>query len=149
MEPLHQHTGPALKTSRDLVLVSGALQDIKDNRMLPPASPGIPPAAFGAGGSMWAASFYRKIHPHSPHFRLKRFDESTVGSRLGSQAATPPLSVKGIGNKGSDISHSSDHFALHLTFRFPVAKPDYSESKIVLAMVTYHHACANFIKSSW
>ncbi|PPQ77141.1 hypothetical protein CVT25_010835 [Psilocybe cyanescens] len=47
--------------------------------------------------------------------RLKQFDESTVVSRKGSQAPTPPLSVKGIGNK--------------------VAKPDYSESKIVLAMV--------------
>ncbi|KAF9565377.1 bifunctional 6-phosphofructo-2-kinase/fructose-2,6-bisphosphate 2-phosphatase [Agrocybe pediades] len=47
--------------------------------------------------------------------RLKQFDESTVVSRRGSQAPTPPLSVKGIGNK--------------------VAKPDYSESKIVLAMV--------------
>jgi hypothetical protein len=34
-------------------------------------------------------------------FRLKRFDESTVVSRKGSQAPTPPLSVKGIGNKGS------------------------------------------------
>ena len=35
------------------------------------------------------------------YFRLKRFDESTVVSRMGSQAPTPPLSVKGIGNKGS------------------------------------------------
>lgn len=32
--------------------------------------------------------------------RLKRFDESTLGSRLVSQAGTPPKSVKGIGNKG-------------------------------------------------
>ncbi|KAJ2924626.1 hypothetical protein H1R20_g12456, partial [Candolleomyces eurysporus] len=63
-----------------------------------PMSPGIPPVAFGAGGPM-----------------LKQFDESTVVSRRGSAAGTPPMSVKGIGNK--------------------VAKPDYSESKIVVAMV--------------
>ena len=89
--------------------------------------------------------------PYSATFRLKRFDESTVVSRMGSQAATPPLSVKGIGNKGSDISHSLDRYALFLIFRFPVAKPDYSESKIVLAMVTSHphyHACASFTKLS-
>ncbi|KAF8071991.1 6-phosphofructo-2-kinase-domain-containing protein [Lyophyllum atratum] len=60
--------------------------------------PNSPPALFGAGGPM-----------------LKRFDESTFASRIGSQAVTPPQSVKGIGGK--------------------VAKPDYSESKIVLAMV--------------
>ncbi|KAJ7510435.1 6-phosphofructo-2-kinase-domain-containing protein [Mycena galericulata] len=46
---------------------------------------------------------------------LKQFDQSTVTSRKGSQAPTPPQSVTGIGKK--------------------VAKPDYSESKIVLAMV--------------
>ncbi|KZV76995.1 bifunctional 6-phosphofructo-2-kinase/fructose-2,6-bisphosphate 2-phosphatase [Peniophora sp. CONT] len=47
--------------------------------------------------------------------RLKQFDESQNVSRLVSQAATPPRSVVGIGGK--------------------VAKPDYSEEKIVLAMV--------------
>ncbi|KAG8217328.1 bifunctional 6-phosphofructo-2-kinase fructose-2,6-bisphosphate 2-phosphatase, partial [Butyriboletus roseoflavus] len=46
---------------------------------------------------------------------LKQFDESAASSRKGSQAPTPPRSVVGIGNK--------------------VAKPDYSEAKIVLAMV--------------
>ncbi|EIW77707.1 bifunctional 6-phosphofructo-2-kinase fructose-2,6-bisphosphate 2-phosphatase [Coniophora puteana RWD-64-598 SS2] len=46
---------------------------------------------------------------------LKMFDESTQSSRKGSQAPTPPRSVVGIGNK--------------------VAKPDYSEAKIVVAMV--------------
>ncbi|KAF5367096.1 hypothetical protein D9758_003959 [Tetrapyrgos nigripes] len=61
-------------------------------------SPTIPPAMFGAGGPM-----------------LKRFDESTVVSRKGSRAPTPPPAVKGIGKK--------------------VAKPDYSEQKIVVAMV--------------
>ncbi|ETW85635.1 hypothetical protein HETIRDRAFT_32529 [Heterobasidion irregulare TC 32-1] len=46
---------------------------------------------------------------------LKQFDESNISSRKGSQATTPPRSVVGIGGK--------------------VAKPDYSEAKIVLAMV--------------
>ncbi|KAI0086692.1 bifunctional 6-phosphofructo-2-kinase/fructose-2,6-bisphosphate 2-phosphatase [Irpex rosettiformis] len=46
---------------------------------------------------------------------LKRFDQSTAVSRITSQAVTPPRSVVGIGNK--------------------VAKPDYSEAKIVVAMV--------------
>jgi hypothetical protein len=34
-------------------------------------------------------------------YRLKQFDESTVVSRRGSAAGTPPMSVKGIGNKGA------------------------------------------------
>ncbi|KAH9925335.1 histidine phosphatase superfamily [Fomitopsis serialis] len=46
---------------------------------------------------------------------LKRFDESAASSKMPSQSATPPISVVGIGNK--------------------VAKPDYSEAKIVLATV--------------
>ncbi|KAI0747780.1 bifunctional 6-phosphofructo-2-kinase/fructose-2,6-bisphosphate 2-phosphatase [Daedaleopsis nitida] len=46
---------------------------------------------------------------------LKQFDQSNAASRLMSQASTPPRSVVGIGGK--------------------VAKPDYSEAKIVLAMV--------------
>jgi len=32
--------------------------------------------------------------------RLKEFDQSTVASRKGSRAPTPPTSVKGIGGKG-------------------------------------------------
>jgi len=36
-------------------------------------------------------------------FRLKRFDESAASSRKGSQASTPPRSVVGIGNKGTDL----------------------------------------------
>ncbi|KAI0318057.1 bifunctional 6-phosphofructo-2-kinase/fructose-2,6-bisphosphate 2-phosphatase [Amylostereum chailletii] len=48
--------------------------------------------------------------------QLKRFDdESHAASKIVSQATTPPRSVVGIGGK--------------------VAKPDYSEAKIVLAMV--------------
>ncbi|KAI0781273.1 bifunctional 6-phosphofructo-2-kinase/fructose-2,6-bisphosphate 2-phosphatase [Trametes elegans] len=46
---------------------------------------------------------------------LKQFDQSNAASRMLSQASTPPRSVVGIGGK--------------------VAKPDYSEAKIVLAMV--------------
>ncbi|KAI0362795.1 bifunctional 6-phosphofructo-2-kinase/fructose-2,6-bisphosphate 2-phosphatase [Trametes cingulata] len=46
---------------------------------------------------------------------LKQFDQSNAASRIISQASTPPRSVVGIGGK--------------------VAKPDYSEAKIVLAMV--------------
>ncbi|KIL67464.1 hypothetical protein M378DRAFT_9255 [Amanita muscaria Koide BX008] len=46
---------------------------------------------------------------------LKKFDASALTSRKPSQAPTPPMPVKGIGSK--------------------VAKPDYSESKIVVAMV--------------
>ncbi|KAF5327775.1 hypothetical protein D9619_004559 [Psilocybe cf. subviscida] len=89
---------PGQKISQDLKRVSGVLRDMQKSGELQPTSPGIPPIAFGAVGSM-----------------LKQFDESAVVSRKGSQAPTPPMSVKGIGNK--------------------VAKPDYSESKIVLAMV--------------
>ncbi|GLB40471.1 putative 6-phosphofructo-2-kinase [Lyophyllum shimeji] len=91
---------PTFKISDDLTRAAGILQDMQsqgqfgDNDRLPNS----PPAPFGAGGPM-----------------LKRFDESTMASRIGSQAVTPPQSVKGIGGK--------------------VAKPDYSESKIVLAMV--------------
>ncbi|CCM05332.1 uncharacterized protein FIBRA_07546 [Fibroporia radiculosa] len=47
--------------------------------------------------------------------RLKEFDQSAVSSRIPSGTATPPISVVGIGNK--------------------VAKPDYSEAKIVVATV--------------
>ncbi|PFH53193.1 hypothetical protein AMATHDRAFT_73701 [Amanita thiersii Skay4041] len=89
---------PALKVSQDLRRAAGVLEDMQNKGELDPSTRGYPPAAFGAGGPM-----------------LKRFDASTMSSRKPSQAPTPPLSVKGIGNK--------------------VAKPDYSESKIVLAMV--------------
>ncbi|KAG5337204.1 hypothetical protein C0989_010334 [Termitomyces sp. Mn162] len=91
---------PTLRISDDLTRVAGALQDMMlqaefNNDEKPSISP---PILFGAGGPM-----------------LKQFDESTIASRIGSQAATPPQSVKGIGGK--------------------VKKPDYSESKIVVAMV--------------
>ncbi|EAU85412.2 fructose-2,6-bisphosphatase [Coprinopsis cinerea okayama7 len=88
----------------DLQRVSGVLQDMANagevDVALAPTSPGIPPAAFGAGGTL-----------------LKEFDQkSSFASRRGSQSGSPPTgAVKGIGSK--------------------VAKPDYSESKIVVAMV--------------
>ncbi|KZT66865.1 bifunctional 6-phosphofructo-2-kinase/fructose-2,6-bisphosphate 2-phosphatase [Daedalea quercina L-15889] len=46
---------------------------------------------------------------------LKKFDQTAASSKMPSQSATPPISVVGIGNK--------------------VAKPDYSEAKIVVATV--------------
>ncbi|KAJ3934682.1 MAG: bifunctional 6-phosphofructo-2-kinase/fructose-2,6-bisphosphate 2-phosphatase [Lentinula lateritia] len=90
--------------AEDLARASDALENMQASGELAPvvtvapASPNVPPALFGAGGPM-----------------LKRFDESTVASRKGSNAPSPPPSVKGIGKK--------------------VAKPDYSEQKIVVAMV--------------
>lgn len=94
---------PNRELQQDLHRVSGVLQDMADAEefdvKLTPASPGVPPAAFGAGGPL-----------------LKEFDiKSAFTSRRGSQAPTPPSAVKGIGGK--------------------VAKPDYSENKIVVAMV--------------
>ncbi|KAJ7911499.1 bifunctional 6-phosphofructo-2-kinase/fructose-2,6-bisphosphate 2-phosphatase [Mycena leptocephala] len=96
---------PSMKISEDLSRAADVLQSMQLEAQgdLAPvsSSPNIPPAVFGAGGRQGSM--------------LKQFDQSTVTSRKGSQAPTPPQSVKGIGKK--------------------VAKPDYSESKIVLAMV--------------
>ncbi|KAJ7086127.1 bifunctional 6-phosphofructo-2-kinase/fructose-2,6-bisphosphate 2-phosphatase [Mycena belliarum] len=91
------------RVSQDLARAADALQSMQaEGGLAPPdGSPNIPPAVFGAGGRQGSM--------------LKRFDQSASTSHKGSQAPTPPQSVKGIGKK--------------------VAKPDYSESKIVLAMV--------------
>jgi hypothetical protein len=51
---------PSVVTPHNLCRVSGALQDMKDRNiamrneqdLAVPQSPGIPPAAFGAGGKM-------------------------------------------------------------------------------------------------
>lgn len=43
---------PTLKITEDLTRVAGVLQDMQDAGELQPMSPGIPPAAFGAGGPM-------------------------------------------------------------------------------------------------
>ncbi|KAJ7742889.1 6-phosphofructo-2-kinase-domain-containing protein [Mycena metata] len=97
------HFVPSTRVGQDLTRAADALESMQAHGNLAPASlsPNIPPAAFSAGGRQGSV--------------LKQFDQSTVTSRKGSQAPTPPQSVKGIGKK--------------------VAKPDYSESKIVLAMV--------------
>lgn len=73
--------------------------------------------------------------------RLKQFDESAFTSRRGSAAGTPPMSVKGIGGKGAFSLHSSNEFSPARVLADDVAvslvaKPDYSESKIVVAMVS-------------
>lgn len=98
---------PELRVSQDLKRVSGVLNDMLQEQAQ---------SAEGAGESLLPSS------PGIPPAvfgaggpMLKQFDQSTLVSRKGSQSTTPPLSVKGIGGK--------------------VAKPDYSESKIVLAMV--------------
>ncbi|KAI0340223.1 bifunctional 6-phosphofructo-2-kinase/fructose-2,6-bisphosphate 2-phosphatase [Trametopsis cervina] len=96
--PGSQHAAPVSLSPEDLVHVESALEDIHIAAENSGAPSNIPPPVFGAGGPM-----------------LKQFDQSTAGSRITSQAATPPMSVVGIGNK--------------------VAKPDYSEAKIVVAMV--------------
>lgn len=69
--------------------------------------------------------------------RLKRFDESTITSRRGSQAATPPIAVKGIGGKGvsKPLILLQPSFPNVDSCTRTVAKPDYSDNKIVLAMV--------------
>jgi hypothetical protein len=68
-----------------------------------------------------------------PHYvyRLRQFDESNP-SKITSQAVTP-RSVVGIGGKGtlSALLLTWDVF----TISNVVEKPDYSEAKIVLAMV--------------
>ncbi|KAJ6468394.1 bifunctional 6-phosphofructo-2-kinase fructose-2,6-bisphosphate 2-phosphatase [Mycena sanguinolenta] len=98
-------SAPSTKIRQDLTRAADVLQSMQNDGGLAESpvtnSPNIPPAAFGAGGHQGSM--------------LKQFDQSTVTSRKGSQAPTPPQSVKGIGGK--------------------VAKPDYSENKIVLAMV--------------
>ncbi|KAF7375210.1 6PF2K domain-containing protein [Mycena sanguinolenta] len=113
-------SAPSAKIRQDLKRAADVLQSMQNQGDLaePPVtkSPNIPPAAFGAGGhqgSMSVASpAFRVWDIKASQKRLKQFDQSTVTSRKGSQAPTPPQSVKGI-----------------------VAKPDYSENKIVLAMV--------------
>ncbi|KAJ7221022.1 6-phosphofructo-2-kinase-domain-containing protein [Mycena haematopus] len=99
------YLSPSAKIRQDLIRAAHVLQTMQNQGDLTESpvttSPNIPPAAFGAGGHQGSM--------------LKQFDQSTVTSRKGSQAPTPPQSVKGIGVK--------------------VAKPDYSENKIVLAMV--------------
>ncbi|KAG6899101.1 hypothetical protein C0993_000903 [Termitomyces sp. T159_Od127] len=85
-EPDDYQPIPILRISDDLTRAAGALQDmmlVQGESNNDESLPNSPPVLFGAGGPM-----------------LKQFDESTVVSRIGSQTATPPQSVKGIGGKG-------------------------------------------------
>jgi hypothetical protein len=43
---------PTLRISENLTRVAGVLQDMQDAGELQPMSPGIPPAAFVAGGPL-------------------------------------------------------------------------------------------------
>ncbi|KAG6820935.1 hypothetical protein H0H93_009171 [Arthromyces matolae] len=80
---------PVLRISDDLTRAAGVLQDMQSQGKFNEDEhlPNSPPALFRATGPM-----------------LKIFDESTFTSRIGSQAATPPKSVKGIGGKGRPSS---------------------------------------------
>lgn len=99
---------PTLRISESLTRVAGVLRDMENRKgELQAMSPGIPPAAFGAGSPMRVLGFESCRHRSGlltigcvVCCRLKQFDESTVTSRKGSQAATPPVAVKGIGGKG-------------------------------------------------
>ncbi|KAH9946407.1 bifunctional 6-phosphofructo-2-kinase/fructose-2,6-bisphosphate 2-phosphatase [Epithele typhae] len=97
-------------TSRELAAVDGVLQDMSQTENAPisvNAVPGIDISLpeIGSPPAVFKAG----------GTMLKEFDQSTATSRIMSQASTPPRSVVGIGGK--------------------VGKPDYSEAKIVLAMV--------------
>lgn len=149
---------PSPKISRDLMCVAGVLQDMQDAGELQPMSLGVPPVAFVAGGPMWVIFspldlprllwLVRNMWfcssrtligtPNVLGFtRLKRFDESTITSRRGSQAATPPIAVKGIGGKGvsKPLILLQPSIPNVDSCTCTVAKPDYSDNKIVLAMV--------------
>ncbi|KIN93027.1 hypothetical protein M404DRAFT_36472 [Pisolithus tinctorius Marx 270] len=104
----------------DLTGALGVIEDMMEGQVVPDSTGRTdrenPPIIFGAGGPM-----------------LKQFDQSAASSRKGSQAPTPPRSVVGIGNKGNRNSLPA---LVHGSYQpYPVAKPDYSEAKIVLAMV--------------
>ena len=76
------------------------------------------------------------MNPSGPYcaYRLRQFDESNP-SKITSQAVTP-RSVVGIGGKGTHLAYGQHRTCLR--FKMPlnvVEKPDYSEAKIVLAMV--------------
>nr|VWO99091.1 GTP-binding protein RHO1 [Ganoderma boninense] len=94
-------------SDRELAAVDGVLKDMTegDDGQPGPAIPITVARDVGTPPAVFGAG--------GP--MLKQFDQSTATSRLMSQASTPPRSVVGIGGK--------------------VARPDYSEAKIVLAMV--------------
>ncbi|KAI1790706.1 bifunctional 6-phosphofructo-2-kinase/fructose-2,6-bisphosphate 2-phosphatase [Ganoderma leucocontextum] len=92
-------------SDRELAAVDGVLKDMSGDDDGQPVVPITVARDVGTPPAMFGAG--------GP--MLKQFDQSTATSRLISQASTPPRSVVGIGGK--------------------VARPDYSEAKIVLAMV--------------
>ncbi|KAI8998941.1 hypothetical protein BD414DRAFT_138619 [Trametes punicea] len=101
-----QDRSPPL-TSRELAAVDGVLKDVKAIKSSPDIT--VTTAPPDTETETPPAAF----GAGGP--MLKQFDQSNATSRIMSQASTPPRSVVGIGGK--------------------VAKPDYSEAKIVLAMV--------------
>ncbi|OJT14217.1 Fructose-2,6-bisphosphatase [Trametes pubescens] len=129
-------------TRRELAAVDGVLQDVEaanksspDITITTTADVGTPPAVFGAGGPMYAPSAPSPRRGSLTSFgsvgRLKQFDQSNATSRIMSQASTP-RSVVGIGGKGTSGDASLENTFLNACVG---AKPDYSEAKIVLAMV--------------
>lgn len=92
-------------SDRELAAVDGVLKDMSEDDNGQPAVQITVARDVGTPPAMFGAG--------GP--MLKQFDQSTATSRLMSQASTPPRSVVGIGGK--------------------VARPDYSEARIVLAMV--------------
>jgi len=114
-----------LETKDDLEKITIAL----NNAVLDPPIHSPPPAAFGAGGPRYCLFLYIKQPFAQARSRLKQFDQSSASSRGG---YSTPKSVVGIGGKGALVLLSLPPLIL---IPSSVAKPDYSEAKIVIAMV--------------
>ena|SRR5258707_33593 len=86
--------------------------------------------------------FFRKFDWfHFDERSLRNFDASNVGTRGGSSAPSPPR-VSGIGGKGEVTPPPNECTPKQKPMILPStgAKPDYSEAKIVVAMVgPLHH----------
>ncbi|OBZ75297.1 Fructose-2,6-bisphosphatase [Grifola frondosa] len=106
---------PNRLSSRDLARVDVVLKDMNANGALPQITLSTPPLCLVLVVPCAHDVMLCNYLAFTRALRLKQFDQSTATSRLTSQSITPPRSVVGIGGK--------------------VAKPDYSEAKIVLAMV--------------
>ena len=102
------------------------------------------PQFFGAGGPMCVALFLIQIVSDLSvpgPTRMRRFDETTLQSRKASRPSSPPPAIVGIGNKGTWPRPCRRSTLLELASWEPhsvrtVARPDYTEEKIVLAMVS-------------
>ncbi|KAI0637301.1 bifunctional 6-phosphofructo-2-kinase/fructose-2,6-bisphosphate 2-phosphatase [Trametes polyzona] len=97
--------GSPVLTTRELAAVDGVLQDVKEANKSSPDITVTPSVDVGTPPAAFGAG--------GP--MLKQFDQSNATTRSMLSQASTPRSVVGIGGKG--------------------AKPDYSEAKIVLAMV--------------